>query len=266
MSEIDIVVRGMRAIQPVKRMIVQTRVGRAMFHVVRPGKPRFACPLCEYVGPFVDIYPYKGMRRHAQCPKCWSGERHRLHYLCFRQLERELGFAKMTVLHIAPDAFFRAFFGQWFKVQHTADLSMPDVDFNVDLTKLPFDDASYDLVYASHVLEHIKDDRKALSEVRRVLRPGGLAILPVPLVSPQTVEYPEPNCFDDSHWRAPGPDYFDRYSEFFSRIEARTSEDFDQKHQLYLYEDRTQFPTTRLPLRRPMPGTKHVDIVPICYV
>jgi predicted SAM-dependent methyltransferase len=263
MSQADVFVRTMRLLQPFKRRALATSAGRSLFRALS-GKQAFQCPLCGYAGPFADIYPDKGTRRHAQCPQCWSGERHRLHYLCFRELAQQHDFSSMTVLHVAPDPFFRTFFGQWFKAQHTADLNMAGVDFKVDLTALPFADASYDLVYASHVLEHIQDDRKAVREVHRVLRPGGLAILPVPIVSPHTIEYPEPNRFDDFHWRAPGPDYFERYAEHFSSIEIRSSEHFSDQHQLHLYEDRTHFPTQRLNLRKPMPGVRHVDLVPIC--
>ena len=70
---------------------------------------------------------------------------------------------------------------------------MENVDFKVDLTDLPFSDSSYDFVFASHVLEHIQNDHDALAEIKRVLRPGGIAVLPVPIIGAPTVEYPEPN-------------------------------------------------------------------------
>ena len=266
MSDSELVVRAMRALRPVRHGILGTSAGRAAFAMLRPGKPRFECPLCGYHGPFSDIYPDKGVRRHAECPQCRSLERHRLHYLAFRELAKQHDFSRMSILHVAPDKSFRALFAQWFAVQHTADLNKPDVDFKVDLVDLPFDDASYDVVFASHVLEHIKDDRKALSEVRRVLRPGGIAVLPVPMVSPHTVEYPEPNRYDDWHWRAPGPDYFDRYREHFSSVQVRHADDFDARHQLYLYEDRSHFPTPQFDRRLPMVGARHPDLVPICLV
>ena len=249
----------------IKRML-GTSFWRGVFRVARFNKQHFHCPICEYEGPFVDMFTEKGAKKHAQCPKCWSGERHRLQYLCFRKLQTEHDFSALNVLHVAPDSFFKPLLDDWFKVHHTGDLNMPDVDFKIDLTSLPFEDASYDVVYASHVLEHIQDDRLALREVRRILKPGGIAILPVPLVSPETVEYPKPDPVDDFHWRAPGPDYFDRYREFFDGIRIFTSSEFPDEFQLYLYEDRTKFPNERLPLRRPMAGERHVDMVPVCYI
>ena len=50
---------------------------------------------------------------------------------------------------------------------------MDTVDWNVDIQALPFLDDSYDLVYASLVLEHVNDDKEAIREICRVLKPGG---------------------------------------------------------------------------------------------
>ena len=129
---------------------------------------------------------------------------------------------------------------------------------------MSFPDSSFDLVYCSHVLEHIKDDLAAISEVRRVLTPGGIAILPVPIVSDITVEYPAPNPHESLHVRAPGVDYFDRYKRFFGDVRVLSSAEFDARFQTYTYEDRSHWPTRTLPHRRPSFGTKHPDYVPIC--
>ena len=172
----------------------------------------------------------------------------------------------MSCLHFAPETFFRIHFEKWFETYTTADFAKPNVDYNVDLTDLPFSNGSYDCVFASHVLEHIKDDRTALSEIRRILKPGGLAILPVPLNAAPTVEYPEANPYESGHVRAPGLDYFQRYEEFFDRVEEYATEDYPSKYQLYTYEDRSAWPTETMPLRPRTPGDKHVDVVPVCHV
>lgn len=67
---------------------------------------------------------------------------------------------------------------------------MHGVDYRVDLQALPFENQRYDFIFTSHVLEHIPDDEKGISEIRR---PNGIAIIPVPVVAEKTVEYPEPN-------------------------------------------------------------------------
>jgi ubiquinone/menaquinone biosynthesis C-methylase UbiE len=143
---------------------------------------------------------------------------------------------------------------------------MKGVDHHVDLQHLPFADGTYDFVFASHVLEHIPDDEKAISEIRRILKPNGIAILPVPIVAEKTIEYPEPNPHESYHVRAPGMDYFDKYRRHFSRVERFSSDPLPKKYQLFLYEDRSRWPTKESPLRLPMPGEKHGDIVPVCYV
>ena len=193
-------------------------------------------------------------------------ERHRLQYLVLESLLKELPVASMSILHFAPETFFQDYFSQRFGRYETADLFMTGVDHKVDLTNLPFEDESYDMVFASHVLEHIHDDRKALREIRRILQPEGVAVLPVPLVAERTIEYSEPNPHEADHVRAPGyADYFDRYRAIFSRVDLSASDSFPERYQLYVYEDRTDYPMPTIPWRTPMRGHRHVDIVPVCY-
>jgi SAM-dependent methyltransferase len=170
------------------------------------------------------------------------------------------------MLHVAPEPFFRELFSKQFGQYESADIDRNDVDHRVDLQQLPFEDGSYDFVFASHVLEHIPDDEKAISEICRILKPNGIAMLPVPLVAEKTVEYPEPNPNEAYHVRAPGLDYFARYERYFPRVDTVCSDTLPEKYQLFLFEDRSQWPTQECPLRPAMPGEKHIDVVPVCYV
>lgn len=214
----------------------------------------------------MDVKPTTGIRKHAKCPNCDALERHRLQYLVLNKILPGLHAEKLKMLHFAAEAFFSHFFSERFGQYHTADLEMEDVDFNVDLQELPFDDEAYDFVFASHVLDHIPDDKKAISEIRRILKPNGIAILPLPLVAETTVEYPEANLKEFYHVRAPGYDYFDRFVPYFSKVEKVYSHSLPAIHQLFIYEHRSQWPTEECPLRPSMQGEKHLDIVPICYV
>lgn len=171
----------------------------------------------------------------------------------------------MKMLHVAPEPFFRSFFVGRFGSYETADLDMKGVDYHVDLQNTPFRDATYDFIFASHVLEHIPDDRKAIGEIRRILKPGGIAILPVPVVCEKTIEYPAANPSEAYHVRAPGLDYHERFRPYFSRVETRTSESLPEKFQPFIYENRTVWPTKECPMRPPMGGARHIDVVPICY-
>lgn len=233
---------------------------------LRYGPYVFECPICGYRGLFTEKESSSGKRKHALCPRCYASERHRLQSLVLNQVIEEMDVRKSKVLHFAPEHFFQKLFSSTFDSYDTADLYMENVDYNVDLTNLPFPDKSYNLVFASHVLEHIADDKKAISEVRRILKPGGIAILPVPIVSNETIEYEKPIPTEENHVRAPGLDYFDRYAEFFSRVEIKASDSFPSKYQLYVWEDRSIWPTANYPMRKPMNGEKHLDFVPICFL
>jgi SAM-dependent methyltransferase len=234
--------------------------------LLEPKKERFECPICGYHGPFLDVTPSTGRRRHAKCPTCDAAERQRIQYLVLNDLLSKIDTANLKMLHFAPEPFFSEYFSKRFGWYESADLVMKGVDHNVDLQRLPFDNETYDFVFASHVLEHVPDDEKAISEIRRILKPNGIAILPVPIVAEKTVEYPAPNPHEDYHVRAPGTDYFDKYERYFSKVERYSSESLPKKHQLFVYEDRSKWPTKECPLRPPMKGEKHIDIVPICYV
>ena len=241
-------------------------VKSSIFKLQNFNKEQFSCPVCNYTGAFKDIHPSTNTRKHAQCPKCNSLERHRIQYLVVERLLNTIDTSNLSMLHFAPEGFFRSYFADKFGKYETADLYMANVDHQVDLQDLPFRDKSYDFIFASHVLEHIPDDVQAICEIARILKPNGIAVLPVPLVAETTIEYPEPNPYEEYHVRAPGFDYFDRYEPFFKKIDKISSDSLPDKYQLYLYEDRSGWPTKKCPLRPTMHGSKYLDIVPVCYV
>ena len=249
-----------------KRGLSKSSLGVVLFKLKNRNKKQFICPICKYNGPFADAHDITGIRKHAVCPKCRSLERHRLQYLVVKKLAMEYDFSKLSMIHFAPEPFFRQHFKESFRNYNTADLTMENVDFQTDLLNLHFEDELFDFVFASHILEHIKEDSRALSEIRRILRPGGIAVLPVPIVAHKTVEYPESNPHEFGHVRAPGADYFEKYSLYFSKVETFDSNDFPAKYQVFIYEDRTGWPTENIPLRPAMEGNKHLDIVPVCFV
>jgi SAM-dependent methyltransferase len=252
-----------------QRKIARARsLARLQVHRMQSDRPRFVCPVCKYAGVFSDLHQEYGKRFHAECPKCRAVERHRLQWLVLDELEKQFRFSGCRMLHMAPEAFFQARFRPGCSLYIGADLDIntKGVDRREDLTGLSFPDASFDFVYASHVLEHIPNDKAAISEVRRVLAPGGVAILPVPIVSEETIEYDAPIETEAGHVRAPGLDYFDRYARVFDQVQVYSSSDFDEKFQVYVVEDRSHWPTADMPKRRSIPGTRHSDYVPVCRV
>jgi hypothetical protein len=229
-----------------------------------PNAPRFHCPVCGYRGVFVDAPGPTGPRKYGRCPHCGAYERHRLQAKVLQSVLGDFAPETKSALHFSPEPGLAATLRERFGVYKTADLVDGHVDYRCDLRSLPFDDASYDFVFASHVLEHIAEDRLAIAQIYRILKPGGIALLPVPIVCDTTVEYPYPVDSEDGHVRAPGPDYFDRYREVFDRVVVPTSRDVDGDSQPFIYEDRTTVPNGIMPFRQPMTGHRHPDYVPVC--
>jgi len=213
----------------------------------------------------MDLHPPTGVRRHAKCPYCGAFERHRLQYLAIRDVLQSRQTSDMRMLHFAPEPCFRPLFRRMFRAYESVDLAMNEVDCKVDMRNLPFRDASYDFVMASAVLDYIPDDSTAIREIRRVLKPNGIALLPISLASPRTIEYSGPNPYESGHVRSCGMDYFERYEPYFREVRRLSSESFPARYQLFVYEDRTLWPSKTSPLRPPMPGEKHLDVVPVCY-
>lgn len=227
---------------------------------------KFDCPVCGFHGLFRTAkHPY-GDRKFAICQGCGAKERHRLQWLVMMELAAKYDFSSMRLLHCAPEGFMRERFTGMFGRYESADLYEPEVDHQVDFCALPFGDAEYDCVFASHVLEHIADDRAAIREIHRILKPGGFAVLPVPIVAASTIEYPEANPFEVGHVRAPGPDYLDRYRECFREVVEHESGSFPEEHQGFVYEQRDHWPAPEMPHKKAMPGERHLDIVPVCFV
>lgn len=127
-----------------------------------------------------------GMKREDdRCPVCHGADRTRMMMTYLRTMT-DIGERPMRLLHVAPD------FGLylWLKRQPQLDYIGTDLDASryrhiegiraADLTATPFEDDCFDVIVCSHVLEHVPDDAKAFAELRRILKPGGHALLLTP--------------------------------------------------------------------------------------
>lgn len=163
-------------------------------------------------------YGYVRQRKNALSPGTLSLERHRLLWL---YLERETDFFNKAykVLHVAPEqAFYRSFKRMENLNYTTTDLHSPLADIKADICELPFKKDQFDVVLCNHVLEHIPDDEKAMQELFRVLKPGGWAVLQVPLDASRTNTFEDNSITDKKeririfgqydHVRLYGMDYF----------------------------------------------------------
>ncbi|MBN1125530.1 MAG: methyltransferase domain-containing protein [Sedimentisphaerales bacterium] len=247
--------------------VYMSRLKRLIYRFKNRHKTKYMCPLCGYRGPFSDVHQPNGPSSFdTTCPQCGSRARHRLMSLVMDLLSERYNFNEMKALHFAPEIFFRERYQNTFREYKTTDLAMENVDFNADICNLPFENNSYDVVLACHVLEHIKEDRKAMSEIHRICRPGGIVIIQVPITAMKTIEYPAPNPYETDHVRCPGQDYYDRFRDLFAKLETFSSKDFDDSYQLYAKVDWSGYPNEYSPYRLPLPGDRHVNIIAVYSV
>ena len=207
-------------------------VKRAIKRACYSGDQRY-CPVCgwsarKFLQAGVDSRP------NARCPNCNSYERHRL---VWRYLQEKTDFftkSGVKMLDIAPVAWFesrfRAIIGPGYV---SADLMQP-ADVKMDVTDIQFPDGTFDIVYCSHVLEHVPDDQKAMREFHRILKPSGWAIFMVPITVAETVE--DPTISDpkerlqlfgqDDHVRRYGKDFINRLEEAGFSVKGAAATDF----------------------------------------
>src|SRR5690554_174477 len=203
---------------------------------------RTFCPLCGSADKGFQALP-EFYRKHAAehgfkhfgrgemtahetytCIGCGASDRERLYaywvssVLCRQELSR-----KAKVMHFAPEpGFSRWMESIGFTDYQTADFAMGGVDHQVDLMSLPFSTNSVDFFVCSHVLEHVIDDRKAIAELFRILRPGCISLLMVPIISglDEIDEDPEESR-ESERWRRFGQgDHLRLYNHesFVSRV------------------------------------------------
>ena len=78
------------------------------------------------------------------------------------------------LLHIAPEYCFIKRFERLPRLDYvTADLESPLAKVKMDIQQIPFPDNEFDIIFCNHILEHVEDDRLAMREMFRVMRPGG---------------------------------------------------------------------------------------------
>ncbi|PSB01605.1 SAM-dependent methyltransferase [Merismopedia glauca CCAP 1448/3] len=178
----------------------------------------YFCPCCEsQVHEWLD---WSSSYRKVECPYCKLHPRQRLFWLHLNQ-HPELLQGRLKILHFAPEFVFRERFSIMPNLEYiTADLNDPAVDIRIDITNIPYPDNTFNVILCSHVLEHVPDDRQAMSELWRVLKPGGWAFLQVPIDSSLTETFEDPTitlpsdrlCHygQEDHVRMYGLDYPDR--------------------------------------------------------
>ena len=179
------------------------------------------CPICRNW--FRSFEPFGIIPRpNARCPVCSSLERHRSVWYFFENQTNLFDKSPKSMLHVAPELEFERRLRRFPGIKYiSADLYSPKAMLRMDITNVPCADNCFDVIYCSHVLEHIPDDRRAKGELSRVLKHNGWAVILVPITSQETFEDPSEanpikrlNLFgQEDHIRRYGPDIQERLEQ-----------------------------------------------------
>lgn len=199
-----------------------------------------ACNICNWHGrALADDQWHPG----TVCPNCGSQVRHRLLVAILNgqgnhpELTEARLFHGKDVLHFAPERQLRKRIKMTSKKHVTADYDRGDCDLKLDMSSMPsVENSSYDVVIACDVLEHVPDDLAAMSELHRILRPRGVAILSVPQMDPPTVTDEDPLVITEAerekrfgqkdHVRMYGDDFITRLGSTGFKVDVITDANF----------------------------------------
>ena len=163
-------------------LLKENREMRKKLNQYEKAYPAKECPVCGHKG--IDFIPFPNIiHKEVICPTCHCHERQRALWLYF-QKNKNLINDGTRILHFAPEKQFKELFTSKDTEYHTADFNpgdYADADEKIDIQDIPYDDNYFDLILCSHVLEHVPDDMRALRELRRVLKPQGIALIMVPM-------------------------------------------------------------------------------------
>lgn len=217
------------------------------------------CPVCGQT--FEKFKPYGANNiPNRCCPECGTVERHRLLWLYLTR-KRNILSENLNLLDIAPTKGISNKLKSMPNINYLSiDLTSPLAMKHMDITALDLPDNFYDCVICYHVFEHIPDDRKAMREVLRVLKPGGWAILQVPIKKGLEKTHEGAHIQDpaerrrlfgqEDHVRYYGLDYKDRLSEegFIVNVDnfAKTLTDEEVKKYRLIQDEEIYFCTKPL--------------------
>ena len=202
---------------------------RPLLRLVFLGRRRY-CPICDsWSRRFLPHGPPARREYDARCPVCRSVRRHRLTWIFLKQRTELFSGAPKRLLHVAPEMSMMAAFERAPGLDYLpTDIEGPYAKVKMDLTAMTAGDASFDAIYCSHVLEHVHDDRKAMREMFRTLKPGGWAVIMVPISDQPTFEDPSVTdpaerdrlFWQSDHVRLYGHDICDRLAEAGFEVEV----------------------------------------------
>ena len=223
--------RSVERLVPARHHALLLRLRGIPARLIYRGNARY-CPVCESsLRTFLPHGMGSKQRPQALCPVCFSLERHRAAWALFRRHTDLFDGRPKRMLHFAPEPAFQARLRRLPELAYvTADLDNPRADVKVDITDIQYPAASFDVIYCSHVLEHVAEDGRAMRELHRVLKPDGWALLVVPVTADRTIE--DPTVTDpaerlrrygqEDHVRRYGPDFQERLEDAGFTVTAFT--------------------------------------------
>ena len=161
--------------------------------------------------------------------------RHRLAWCYLEKMTGLFDGREKRMLHVAPEPCLEKPLHRRVGAGYlTADLLNPHAMVKMDITDIQYPDEAFDAIYCSHVLEHVSDDRAALREMRRVMKPRGWALILVPITADTTYEDPSITDPEDrlrvfgqeDHVRRYGPDFQGRLEEAGFGLDVVRATDF----------------------------------------
>ncbi len=192
------------------------------FHYGVEAFKKVQCNICNWSGSkFCDFYTgYNHVYENAVCPQCYSHPRHRAYYIYLEKLLTKFD-RKIKLLHFSPEVSITKFLASHDNIEYlSVDIDHSKAMRKEDITNLSFKNDSFDLIICMHVFEHIDDDKKAMEEVFRVLKPDGYALLDVPIDVTRSTTYEDPSITSPEartkefwqwdHVRLYGMDYKDK--------------------------------------------------------
>lgn len=205
------------------------------------------CPVCKNSPK--EFVTGGNNRPNCRCPYCGSLERHRSLYLFFENIMPLRG---KNILAIAPLECMK----HYIEDVPGVTLISGDINSGIDLTVLQYKDATFDVVIALHVLEHIEDEDRVMKEIWRVLKPDGVAVIMVPLHQNPDPRYGHVRRYDD----------LEAMAEYGFKIVKVDNTSFDVDKQLYGLADTdiiwqcTKFVATMTPVRERVEAPKPTSV------
>lgn len=205
------------------------------------------CPVCERsFSKFLSYGSEVAHRENVLCPYDLTLERHRLMWLYLRDHSNFFTADKLSVLHIAPEQCFHKRFKEQKNLDYlTGDLVSPIADMHFDLHDIPLEDNRFDVIFCNHVMEHVDDAHQCMSELCRVMKPGGWGIMQVPQDFSRETTYEDPSItspedrekhyWQKDHVRLFGRDYPDWLRKAGFNVTEFKKEDYYSAEQIERY-------------------------------